>query len=83
MIGNQYFETNKLLEKKFQYFKQHIIPKEINKNNLEEITKNNYFLPNLKNPQDIISHPEKFCQNIYLKYRLFSHSISPKEKSVY
>ena len=72
MIGNHHSQTDKLFEKMFQDFTKYIIPQEINKNNLEEITKNNYFISNLKNPQDIIPHPVKSCQYIYLKYRLFS-----------
>ena len=80
IVGNQYSETDKLFEKMFQDFKKNIILEEIDKNNLESITKNNYLIPILKKPQDIIPHSVKLCHKIYLDYRLFSRSIKVEEK---
>ena len=82
VVGNQYSETDKLFEKMFQDFKKNIILEEIDKNNLESITKNNYLIPSFKKPQDIIPHPVKLCHKIYLDYRLFSRSIKAEEKGV-
>ena len=79
-VGNQYSETDKLFEKMFQDFKKNIILEEIDKNNLESITKNNYLLSNLVKPKDIIPHPVKLCQHIYLIYKLLSRSIKAEEK---
>ena len=80
VVGNQYSETDKLFEKMFQDFKKNIILEEIDKNNLESITKNNYLIPSFKKPQDVIPHPVKLCHKIYLDYRLFSRSIKAEEK---
>ena len=80
IVGNQYSETDKLFEKMFQDFKKNIILEEIDKNNLESITKNNYLIPSFKKPQDVIPHPVKLCHKIYLDYRLFSRSIKAEEK---
>ena len=79
-VGNQYSETDKLFEKMFQDFKKNIILEEIDKNNLESITKNNYLLSNLIKPKDIIPHPVKLCHHIYLIYKLLSRSIKAEEK---
>ena len=80
IVGNQYSETDKLFEKMFQDFKKNIILEEIDKNNIELITKNNYLLSNLVKPKDIIPHPVKLCQHIYLIYKLLSRSIKAEEK---
>ena len=80
IVGNQYSETDKLFEKMFQDFKKNIILEEIDKNNLESITKNNYLLSNLVKPKDIIPQPVKLCQHIYLIYKLLSRSIKAEEK---
>ena len=80
IVGNQYSETDKLFEKMFQDFKKNIILEEIDKNNIELITKNNYLLSNLVKPKDIIPQPVKLCQHIYLIYKLLSRSIKAEEK---
>ena len=64
----------------FQDFKKNIILEEIDKNNIELITKNNYLLSNLVKPKDIIPQPVKLCQHIYLIYKLLSRSIKAEEK---
>ena len=63
----------------YKDFQNYIELKEINKYNLEEITKNNYLISKLKEPKDIISHPQKLCQEINLTYRLIARSISADE----
>ena len=79
MIGGKYSEANELFKKMYKDFQNYIELKEINKYNLEEITKNNYLISKLKEPKDIISHPQKLCQEINLTYRLIARSISADE----
>ena len=80
MIGGKYSEAFKLFNKMYEEFKNYLKYEEINKNNLEEITKNDYLISKLKEPKDIVSHPTKLCQEINLTYRLIARSISADEK---
>lgn len=79
MIGGKYSEANELFNKMYEDFKNYIKLEDINKYNLEEITKKDYLISKLKEPKDIISHPQKLCQEINFTYRLIARSISADE----
>ena len=76
MIGDRYSEADKLFEKMYDDFKKYIVYDTITKNNIEQYTGDDYLISKLKNPQDIIPHPIKLCEQINLTYRLIARSIS-------
>ena len=80
LIGKNYSEASELFSKMYKDFKKYIIHEEISNDNLSKYTGNNYLIPKLESPKDIIPHPVNLCKHINLTYRLISRSISSDKK---
>ena len=79
VIGKNLTGVDELFLSLYDHFKGKIIEKNIDKENIADLTKQS-LIGELNNPNEIIPHPTKLCEQINLSYRLVARSVYSNQK---